>query len=465
MQEVPSHDPASRGKGVLLIGGTADARAIAQALLDAGLRVLVSTFTEYGEDLAVCDGIDVRSGALDAAAMAELAEDRVALVDASHPFAVTATVSAREAAKQAGVPYVRFERAGEADRADGVVACASAQVAATAAVNAAMASGGAVLLTVGTRTLATYVEACRLAGVRCIARVLPVPESLEACADAGLVASDVLAMQGPTSAALDAALLRHFGATVLVTKDSGLAGGVSEKLEAARFVGATAVVVSRPSAPDPDASHSVAEVVDRVAEAAGLAASRAGSLTEQAGAACANESTSQCRVGLVHVYTGESKGKTTASVGLAVRAAGAGLRVALVQFVKGGPESSELVALRKLGVAVTRPGRRSSGLMRGTVTPEDRLAADAALGAAREALCGDYDLVVLDEACVAAATGLVDPGALTSAIASRPAHVEVVLTGRGAPGALLDLADYVTEMRVVRHPFERGIAARKGVEF
>lgn len=169
--------------------------------------------------------------------------------------------------------------------------------------------------------------------------------------------------------------------------------------------------------------------------------------------------------GLVHVYTGDGKGKTTASVGLAVRAAGAGSRVAFVQFVKGGPESGELASLRTLGVEVIRPAVRSSGLMTGAPTDEDREAAAAALEAVRSCLSGGYDLVVLDEACVAAAHGLVDADELASAVCARDRDVEVVLTGRGAPDSLLGIADYITEMRAVRHPYDRGVAARRGIEY
>lgn len=171
------------------------------------------------------------------------------------------------------------------------------------------------------------------------------------------------------------------------------------------------------------------------------------------------------REGLVHIYTGDGKGKTTASVGLAVRSAGAGHAVMFIQYVKGGAESAELSALRRLGVEVVRPGRASSGLMGGGITDEDRAAADAAVAATRAALDGTYDLVVLDEACVAAAAGLIDVEELIGMVSTRPSHVEVVMTGRGAPEALLDIADYVSEICAVRHPFERGVASREGIEF
>lgn len=172
------------------------------------------------------------------------------------------------------------------------------------------------------------------------------------------------------------------------------------------------------------------------------------------------------RVGLVQVYTGDGKGKTTAAVGLAVRAAGAGLRVLFLQFVKGGERSSELAMLERLGIAVERPARESTGLLAGGATDEDRRAAEEALSIAERAIAsGSYDLVVLDEACVAAAHGLLDEARLLQAIAARPVHVEVVLTGRGASEAVLEAADLVTEMRSHKHPFERGVPARKGIEF
>jgi precorrin-6A/cobalt-precorrin-6A reductase len=432
---------------VLLIGGTSDSRAIARALRGAGLEVLISTATEYGAALAASDA-ESRAGALDASGMAELAVGCAAIVDASHPFARAASEAASEAARIAGIPYVRFERAGTPSAGDALF-CASAEDAAHAAVEAA-GVGGTVLLTVGSRTLATYAAACREAGVRCVARVLPVAEALSACAEAGLPPSDIVAMQGPTSADLDTALLRHLGATVLVTKDSGSAGGVPAKLEAAQRAGAVAIVVEHSVQPMPDALHSVGEVVAAVLALEGVEP---------------DESAPSSGIGLVHVYTGNGKGKTTASAGLAVRAAGAGLRVAFVQFVKGGRESSELESLRRLGVEVIRPGTASSGLMRGAATQRDSDAVADALAAARTVLSGPFDLVVLDEACVAARSGLLALGDLLGMIQDRASHVEVVCTGRGAPPELIELADYVTELRPLRHPHERGVNARKGIEY
>lgn len=170
--------------------------------------------------------------------------------------------------------------------------------------------------------------------------------------------------------------------------------------------------------------------------------------------------------GLVQVYTGDAKGKTTAAVGLAVRAAGAGLRVAFVQFVKGGERSSELAMLERLGVRVERPAEHSTGLLADGLTDHDRRAAAQAWTIARDAIgSGDYDLVVCDELNIAVRHGLVAEAEVLAALDGRPAHVEVVLTGRGVTEAIAERADLVTEMTLRKHPFEQGIAARRGIEY
>lgn len=170
--------------------------------------------------------------------------------------------------------------------------------------------------------------------------------------------------------------------------------------------------------------------------------------------------------GLVQVYTGNGKGKTTAAVGLAVRAVGAGLGVAFVQFVKGGARSSELGVLEGLGVRVERPAVRSTGLLGTGLTEEDRRAAaeawELAAGLIRSAA---FQVIILDEINVAMHYELIPEAEVLATIAGRQPAIEVVLTGRGASEPLMEMADLVTEMVPRKHPFDRGIPARFGIEY
>ena len=168
--------------------------------------------------------------------------------------------------------------------------------------------------------------------------------------------------------------------------------------------------------------------------------------------------------GFVQVYTGDGKGKTTAALGLALRAAGAGLRVYFGQFIKNA-DYSEIKALARFADCITvRQFGRGCFLLT-EPAPEDRAAARRALEGLSEALTsGDYDLVIADEANVAVTLGLIEANDLVSLIDLRPEQVELVLTGRGAPEAVLARADLVTEMRCVRHYYDRGVLARPGIE-
>jgi cob(I)alamin adenosyltransferase len=178
----------------------------------------------------------------------------------------------------------------------------------------------------------------------------------------------------------------------------------------------------------------------------------------------ASENGSHLPAGYVHVYTGDGKGKTTAALGLALRAVGAGLRVYIGQFVKG-MHYSELDGLAMLGdrVEVHRYGRGC--FIRREPDAEDVQAARQGLQAAREALsCGEYDLVILDEINVAVYFGLISADDVLGLIEARPDHVELVLTGRRADPSVIDRADVVTEMREIKHYYARGVQARTGIE-
>ncbi|MGO8692499.1 MAG: cob(I)yrinic acid a,c-diamide adenosyltransferase [Rectinemataceae bacterium] len=171
--------------------------------------------------------------------------------------------------------------------------------------------------------------------------------------------------------------------------------------------------------------------------------------------------------GYVQVYTGEGKGKTTAAIGLCLRALGAGLSVYVGQFIKARP-SAEIEALRAVPDARGSLETRQYGLgrfMEGDPSASDIEAARSGLADARTALLsGSFDLVVLDEICVAVARGLLEEGEVLDLVASKPESVELVLTGRYATQSVVAAADLVTEMRAVKHYHASGVAARSGIE-
>ncbi len=165
---------------------------------------------------------------------------------------------------------------------------------------------------------------------------------------------------------------------------------------------------------------------------------------------------------MVHLYHGEGKGKTTAAVGLSVRAAGAGLKVVFLQFIKTR-HSSEIENLEKLGVTIIRPQGESKFASK--MTEEElndlKIVHDGNL---KKALSLKPDLLILDEACAALKYGCVDEGLLKSAI-EYGRDKEAVLTGRNPAQWMVDEADYVTEMKCIKHPLKKGVKARLGIEY
>lgn len=171
------------------------------------------------------------------------------------------------------------------------------------------------------------------------------------------------------------------------------------------------------------------------------------------------------RKGFVEVYTGEGKGKTTAALGLALRAAGAGHRVFIGQFAKG-IETGEIKILKKLGKNITIKQFGARRFIKKHGTAVDVTLARNGIAVAEKALMGGrFDLVILDELCVACDYNLVPVPAILDMLKKRPAHVEVVITGRNAPKALINAADLVTEMKEIRHYYKNGVKARKGIEY
>ncbi|MFO7862220.1 MAG: cob(I)yrinic acid a,c-diamide adenosyltransferase [Desulfosalsimonas sp.] len=168
--------------------------------------------------------------------------------------------------------------------------------------------------------------------------------------------------------------------------------------------------------------------------------------------------------GYIQVYTGNGKQKITAALGLALRAAGSGLRVYIAKFMEKG-HCSEIRALERLSdrIAVEQFGTGCS--VRGKPDPADFEAARKGLAAARQAmLSGGYDMVVLEEANVAYESKIISEQDLMDFVSAKPDGVELVLTGRGGAPAVLERADLITEIKLVRHYFEQGVGTRTGIE-
>lgn len=172
--------------------------------------------------------------------------------------------------------------------------------------------------------------------------------------------------------------------------------------------------------------------------------------------------------GLVHVYTGDGKGKTTAALGAALRALGWGIRVCVIQFIKGYSDIGEArfatdfgdrFVLRQFAVNSCRDINEAKVL-------ERKEAAEAAMAFAEQVVdAGEYGLVILDEINNAMHYNLIDVERVLSLVRRKPEHVELILTGRNAPAAIIEAADYVTEMKLVKHPFQAGVPARKGIDY
>jgi len=168
--------------------------------------------------------------------------------------------------------------------------------------------------------------------------------------------------------------------------------------------------------------------------------------------------------GYVQIYTGSGKGKTTAALGLSLRAAGAGLKVYIGQFLKKG-DYSEIKALQRLSDAITIEQFGLGSFIKGKPTREEILAANKGLERLKQVMAsGDYDVIVVDEGNVAADCGLFDVQQLLDLIAARPDDTELIITGRGAAPAVMGKADLVTEMVEIKHYYQKGVAARTGIE-
>ena len=174
------------------------------------------------------------------------------------------------------------------------------------------------------------------------------------------------------------------------------------------------------------------------------------------------------RRGLIIVNTGPGKGKTTAAMGTALRAVGQGMKVLMLQFLKGSWHYGELDAVQAFGdrFVMKQMGRGFVKVGGAETDPEDiRLVEQAWAEAEKAILSGEWDLVILDEINYAISYGMLDPAKVVEALKKRPEMVHVILTGRNAHPTIIDLADTVTEMRQVKHAYEKGVQAQRGIEY
>ena len=170
-------------------------------------------------------------------------------------------------------------------------------------------------------------------------------------------------------------------------------------------------------------------------------------------------------LGLVQVYTGNGKGKTTAALGLSLRAIGNGLSVAMVQFMKSDQETGEYRMSKELNGFTLIPCGLPPLVDPKNPTDGDKAAAREALDIAKELLySGKFDLFIMDEVNVAMGWKLIDPKEVIGILKGRPKNTEVVLTGRYVPDDIVAFADLVTEMKMIKHPYDKGIGPRKGIE-
>ena len=177
---------------------------------------------------------------------------------------------------------------------------------------------------------------------------------------------------------------------------------------------------------------------------------------------------SDLRKGLIIVNTGAGKGKTTAAMGTALRAVGSGMRVLMLQFLKGSWHYGELDAVQAFGdkFVMRQMGRGFVKVGGAETDPEDVKLVEQAWSEAEQAIMsGQWDLVILDEINYAISYNMLDPAKVVAALKRKPEMVHVILTGRNAHASIIEIADTVTEMKQVKHAYEKGVMAQRGIEY
>ena len=245
---------------ILVLAGTLDGREIAAGLTDAGYEVMASVVSDYGRILAEQSGVKAQAAAMTDRELAQFIRDEgiTLLVDATHPYAVNVSRNAAGAAKEAQIPCIRYERpSSDLPKYAKLLVAKDMKEAAELAVKA----GKTIFLTTGSHTLALF-RAAATADCRLIARVLPQPDVITACLEAGFLPGDIVAVQGPFSQELNRAFFQEYKADVMVTKNSGAVGGTDSKIAAAMELNMTVVVVQRPPASGTETMSSVPDLLE-----------------------------------------------------------------------------------------------------------------------------------------------------------------------------------------------------------
>ena len=238
---------------LLVLAGTEDGRELAAALRRRGHDILVSTLTSYGADLALEQGLQVRSGAMDAQALVDLVEGGgfAAIVDATHPYAVQVKEMAKTVCEELSIPYLRWQRSSLELAANPLIHWA--ENISTAALIAAEL-GHRILLTTGSNALPEWVSLPSLQDKRLYIRVLPTSEVLARCEFLGFKPNQIIAAQGPFSQEWDEAMFKQLRIDVVVTKESGKVGGTLEKVQACQRLKIPLVILKRPVTDGQDSS-------------------------------------------------------------------------------------------------------------------------------------------------------------------------------------------------------------------
>ncbi|SEB13677.1 precorrin-6A/cobalt-precorrin-6A reductase [Thalassobacillus cyri] len=245
---------------ILFLAGTSDARALALELKKEKFPILTTVVTENAAYEMKNAGLDVHMGRLTDKDIYSFIKgyDIQSVVDASHPFAEEASKNAMQGAELANVPYIRYERVSQQFNEDHIVMVNSYEEAAQVAAS----KKGVIMLTTGSKTLQVFSEKLLdLPEVRLVARMLPRKDNMKKCEQLGFPQKNIVAIQGPFTKEFNKALYKQYGVTVMVTKESGKAGSVDEKLEAAKELGIDTIMIKRPQINYRTVYHQFSDIV------------------------------------------------------------------------------------------------------------------------------------------------------------------------------------------------------------